>query len=72
MGWKHVDAASQQRTRSTTRRPAPKRRSEGRVSDDRTDAVTPVAERSPIEHAIEGEGRTPAPFGSRSEGEPET
>jgi hypothetical protein len=54
----------QQRTRSSTRRPAPKRRTVGRVSDDRTDAITPQAEASPAEHADKGEGRTPAPLGT--------
>ncbi len=59
----------QQRTRSSTRRPAPKRRSAGRVSDDRTDAITPQAEPSPAEHADKGEGRTPAPLGTRAPSE---
>jgi BON domain len=54
----------QQRTRSSTRRPAPRRREGGRVSDDRTDALTPQAEPSPVEHASKGEGRTPAPLGA--------
>lgn len=54
----------QQRTRSSTKRPAPRRRTGGRVSDDRTDALTPQAEPSPAEHASSGEGRTPAPLGS--------
>lgn len=54
----------QQRTRSSTRRPAPRRRAAGRVSDDRTDAIAPQAEPSPAEHASEGEGRTPAPLGA--------
>ncbi|MGN6170003.1 MAG: BON domain-containing protein [Solirubrobacteraceae bacterium] len=54
----------QQRTRSSTRRPAPRRRAQGRVSDDRTDAITEQAEASPSEHAREGEGRTPAPLGA--------
>jgi hypothetical protein len=54
----------QQRTRSSTRRPTPKRRAAGRVSDDRTDAITPQAEASPAEHADKGEGRTPAPLGT--------
>ncbi len=58
----------QQRTRSSTRRPAPRRRAEGRVSDDRTDALTPKAEATPAEHASKREGRTPAPLGS-SEGQ---
>jgi BON domain len=54
----------QQRTRSSTRQPAPRRREGGRVSDDRTDALTPEAEPSPMEHASRGEGRTPAPLGA--------
>jgi hypothetical protein len=54
----------QQRTRSSTRRPAPRRREAGRVSDDRTDALTPQAEPSPAEHAATGEGRSPAPLGA--------
>jgi BON domain len=54
----------QQRTRSSTKRPAPRQRAAGRVSDDRTDAIVPQAEASPAEHASEGEGRTPAPFGA--------
>jgi len=54
----------QQRTRSSTRRPAPRQRTTGRVSDDRTDALTPEAEPTPAEHARKREGRTPAPFGS--------
>jgi hypothetical protein len=54
----------QQRTRSSTKRPAPRQRAGGRVSDDRTDAIVPEAEPSPAEHASEGEGRTPAPLGS--------
>jgi hypothetical protein len=54
----------QQRTRSSTKRPAPRQRAAGRVSDDRTDAIVPQAEASPAEHASEGEGRTPAPLGA--------
>jgi hypothetical protein len=54
----------QQRTRSSTRRPAPRRRAAGRVTDDRTDAMTPQAEASPAEHASRGEGRSPAPLGA--------
>lgn len=54
----------QQRTRSSTKRPAPRRRAAGRVSDDRTDAITPQAEPSPAEHAGRGEGRSPAPLGA--------
>lgn len=54
----------QQRTRSSTKRPAPRRRAGGRVSDDRTDAIVPQAEASPAQHASEGEGRTPAPLGA--------
>jgi BON domain len=53
----------QQRTRSSTRQPTP-RRTAGRVSDDRTDAIVSEVEPSPAEHAQSGEGRTPAPFGS--------
>lgn len=52
----------QQRTRSSTRRPAPRR--EHRVSDDHADAIAPQHEPSPAEHAAQGEGRTPAPLGS--------
>ena len=59
----------QQRTRSSTRRPAPRRREGGRVSDDRTDALTPQAEPSPVEHASKGEGRTPAPLGAADTGD---
>lgn len=54
----------QQRTRSSTRRAAPKRRAAGRVSDDRTDALTPQAEPSPAEHASTGEGRSPTALGA--------
>jgi hypothetical protein len=54
----------QQRTRSSTRRPAPRRRAAGRVSGDRTDALSPQAEPSPGEHASRGEGRLPAPLGA--------
>jgi hypothetical protein len=57
----------QQRTRSSTRRPAPRRRETGRVSDDRTDAMATQAEPSPAQHASAGEGRTPAPLGSSGE-----
>jgi BON domain len=60
----------QQRTRSSTRRPAPKRRGAGRVSDDRTDAITSRAEASPAEHADKREGRTPAPLGASEATEP--
>jgi|SRR5579884_1477752 len=59
----------QQRTRSSTRRAAP-RRLQGRVTDDRSDGPVREAEPSPAEHAAAREGRTPAPFGS--EGEPGT
>jgi hypothetical protein len=61
----------QQRTRSSTPRPTPKRRATSRVSDDRTDAIAPQAEASPAEHAGKGEGRTPAPFGTPEAGEGE-
>jgi hypothetical protein len=54
----------QQRTRSSTKQPAPRQRTAGRVSDDRTDAIVPQAEPSPAEHASEGVGRTPAPLGA--------
>jgi BON domain len=59
----------QQRTRSSTRRPTPRREEpRGAITNDRTDDLAPQAEPSPTEHAAEGEGRSPAPFGS-SEGE---
>lgn len=54
----------QQRTRSSTRRPTP-RRTRGKVSDDRTDALVPEHEASPAERAERHEGRTPAPLGVR-------
>lgn len=57
----------QQRTRSSTRRPTPARRTGGKVTDDRTDAIAPDAEPSPAEHAEQREGRTPAPLGSTGE-----
>lgn len=58
----------QQRTRSSTRRPTPRRKQPtGRVSDDRTDGLTPEHEPSPAEHAKRRQGRTAAPVGSRSE-----
>jgi hypothetical protein len=53
----------QQRTRSSTRQPAA-RRTSGRVSDDRSDALVAEREQSPVERAQRHEGRTPAPFGS--------
>lgn len=60
----------QQRTRSSTRRPTP-RRVGGRVTDDRTGALSPNAEPSPAEHAAAGQGRSPAPLGSsRDAGKP--
>lgn len=59
----------EQRTRSSTRRPKPRVREERRVSDDRTDALTPEAEPSPVEHAKDREGRSPAPLGSSGGGE---
>jgi osmotically-inducible protein OsmY len=61
--------ARQQGTRSSTKRPTPRRRSGGRVTDDRTDALTPQAEPSPAEHAAKHEGRSPAPLGSTGGGE---
>ena len=61
----------QQRTRSSTKRPSPRRRTTGRVSDDRTDAIA-QAEPSPAEQASKGEGRAPAPLGaSETGGQPE-
>lgn len=57
----------QERTRSTTRRPTP-RLTPGRVTDDRSDAIVDGAESSPAEHSEKGQGRTPAPFGSRNPG----
>jgi BON domain len=62
----------QQRTRSSTKRPTPRRPSGGRVTDDRTDAMVREAEPSPAEHAREGEGRSPAPFGSHGGEESES
>jgi len=59
----------QQRTRSSTRRPAPRRRAAGRVTDDRTDAITPQAEPSPVERAKTGKGRAPAPLGGADKGD---
>jgi hypothetical protein len=56
--------ARQQRTRSSTRRPAPRRAEARRVTDDHTEALVAEAEPSPAEHAERGEGRSPAPFGS--------
>ena len=53
----------QQRTRSSTKQPAP-RPSQGRVTDDRTDEIVSEAEASPVEHANRREGRSPAPLGS--------
>jgi hypothetical protein len=58
----------QQRTRSSTRRATP-RRGGGRITDDRTDAIVSRDEASPAEHAEQGEGRSPAPFGSTGGGE---
>jgi BON domain len=54
----------QQRPRSSTRRPTPRRHAGGRVTDDRTDAIVSEAEPSPAEHAQRHEGRDPAPLGS--------
>lgn len=62
----------QQRTRSSTRRPTPARRTGGKVTDDRTDAIAPQAEPSPAEHSRRREGRTPAPLGSTDGGEDTT
>jgi BON domain len=59
--------ARQQRTRSSTRRPTPRRRTQGRITDDRTDALSPEAEPSPSAHARKRQGRTPAPVGSRGD-----
>lgn len=56
----------QQRPRSSTRRPTP-RRTPGRVSDDRSDALVGEREQSPVEHARSHQGRTPAPLGSTGE-----
>ncbi len=61
----------QQRTRSSTRRPTP-RRTEGRITDDRSDAIVDEAEAPPAEHARTGAGRTAAPFGSRGAPEPDS
>lgn len=61
----------QQRTRSSTRRAAPRRRTGGRVSDDRTEALTQSAESPPVEHAERQEGRTPAPLGAAGGGDSE-
>jgi hypothetical protein len=55
----------QRRTRSSTRRPTPKRRTTGRVTNDRTDAIEPAAEPSPARKATGRQGRTPAPLGSK-------
>lgn len=52
----------QQRTRSSTRRPTPRTSQRGRVTDDRTDALT-QAEPAPDERAKQREGRSPAPLG---------
>jgi hypothetical protein len=59
--------ARQQRTRSSTRRPTPKRRTPGRITGDRTDALAPQAEPSPADRARGRAGRSPAPLGSRGE-----
>lgn len=56
--------ARQRRTRSSTRRPTPRRTGVGRVTDDKTGALVPGAEGSPAEHAEQREGRSPAPLGS--------
>lgn len=52
----------QQRTRSSTRRPTPRTSQRGKVTDDRTDALT-QAEPSPEQSASERQGRSPAPLG---------
>lgn len=58
----------QQRTRSSTRRPAPRRKQPAaRVTDDRTDGLTPEHEPAPTERAKRRQGRTAAPMGSRPE-----
>ena len=59
----------QQRTRSSTRRPQPQPRTQGRITDDRTDAIEDQHEPSPVEHAASREGRTPAPLGATDPGE---
>jgi hypothetical protein len=61
----------QQRTRSSTRRPAP-RKAAGRVTDDQTEAVSSDAEPSPAERPLTGEGRSPAPLGTNGGGEADT
>jgi hypothetical protein len=53
----------QQRTRSSTRRPTP-RRTHGKVSDDRTDALVANAEPLPAARAQRRQGRSAAPLGS--------
>jgi hypothetical protein len=60
--------ARRQRTHSSTRRPTPRKERQARVTDDRTDALSPQAGPSPVEHAGEGEGRSPAPVGSTQRG----
>jgi hypothetical protein len=55
----------QQRSRSSTRRPAP--RHEQRVSDGHSSELAPEAEPSPREVAQEGSGRPAAPLGARDE-----
>lgn len=52
-----------QRTRSSTRRPIPRR--EHRVSNDHSADLALQAEPSPREMAEEGTGRPPAPLGAR-------
>lgn len=59
----------QQRTRSSTRRPQPSPRTQGRITDDRTDAIEAQHEPSPAEHAANRQGRTPAPLGATDAGD---
>jgi len=40
-----------QRTRSSTRRPSPRRKTTGRVTDDRTDELAPEVEPPPAQRA---------------------
>ena len=59
----------QQRTRSSTRRPQPRRGTQGRITDDRTDSIEARHEPSPAEHAANRTGREPAPLGAQDSGE---
>jgi hypothetical protein len=54
----------QQRTRSSTRRPTPRAKAAGRITDDKTEALSSETEPSPAEHALAREGRSPAPLGT--------